>query len=193
MPVARGMFLLESLKAMRATGSVAPSSRFLTQAMLAPLDFDRISSVVELGCGTGAITREILNRLRPEARLIALDINSRFISHLAEHIADARLSAVQGDAAQLRRVLASVGLERVDAVVSSLALTCFKAERRAVLLREVHGSLRPGGTVMQYQYVGGPMAARFHAARLLADFFGEVDASLVLLNLPPALVFRCTK
>lgn len=187
------MFLMESLKAIRATGSVAPSSRFLTGAMLARLDFDRVQSVVELGCGTGAITRGILKRLRPDGRLIAIDINRKFIRHLQAHSTDSRLHAIESDAAQLRSLLAGLGLERVDAVVSSLALTCLSPTRRAAILREVHSILRPGGTVTQYQYVGRPVIARFDAARLLETFFGEVQVSTVLLNLPPAFVFHCQK
>jgi phospholipid N-methyltransferase len=193
LPVARAMFLMESLKAIRTTGSVAPSSRFLTGAMLAPLDFDRVENVLELGCGTGAITREILKRLRPAGRLIAIDINRKFIRHLQANSTDARLHAIESDAAQLQSVLAGLGLERVDAVVSSLALTCFSPARRAAILREVYSILRPGGVVTQYQYVGRPLTARFDAARLLRKFFGEVQVSTVLLNLPPALVFRCQK
>ncbi len=192
-PVARGMFLLESLKSMRATGSVAPSSRYLTEAMLAPVDFNRVTSVVELGCGTGAITREILNRLRPDGRLVAIDINRKFIRHLNTNSADRRLHAVEGDAAETRSLLAGFGLARVDAVISSLAFTCLKPKKREEILEEVHASLRPGGAMTQYQYVGRPVVGRFDGGRLLERYFGAVQVSLVLLNLPPALVFRCRK
>src|ERR1700719_1653599 len=86
-----GLFFNESLKSFSTTASVVPSSPYLARAMLSSIDFSRAKSIVEVGVGTGAMTHELLRRMRPDARLYALDINPRFIDFLREAIVDPRL------------------------------------------------------------------------------------------------------
>jgi phospholipid N-methyltransferase len=60
----RVLFFGKFLQAPLKIGSVTPSSAWLVEAMLAPIPWGT-STVVELGAGTGVITREILRRLPP--------------------------------------------------------------------------------------------------------------------------------
>ena len=59
----------------RRVGSVIPSSRRLIQRMLGQTDWQQIKVAVEYGPGTGCITRALLARLGPDARLFAFEIN----------------------------------------------------------------------------------------------------------------------
>jgi phospholipid N-methyltransferase len=86
-----GLFLNESIKSFSTTASVVPSSPYLARAMLRSIDFNLATSIVEVGVGTGAVTHELLRRMRPDARLYALDINPRFIDYLRSAIDDRRL------------------------------------------------------------------------------------------------------
>src|ERR1035438_5439637 len=85
----RGFFFRESLKSLSVTASLFPSSRFLASALLRPIDFGTARVIVELGIGTGAITNEILRRLRPNAILIGVDLNPAFVSHVQRKVQDA--------------------------------------------------------------------------------------------------------
>jgi phosphatidylethanolamine/phosphatidyl-N-methylethanolamine N-methyltransferase len=200
LPVASRLFLKESLRSLRSTASFVPSSRRLALALLRHIDFSRVRVMVELGSGTGAVTREILLRLRTDARLYAIDSNSAFVAHLKRNCADRRLVAIHGGAETLRAHLRSRGVAEADAVVSSLGLTTMESPRRSRIVEQAHGLLRPDGILTQYQYLvsfAGHVDLRnarvkvFDERRFLTGYFRHVASETVLLNLPPARVFTC--
>ena len=69
------VFLKRFFRAPRQVGSVAPSSRFLTRAMLDCVDWENALSVAELGAGTGVFTREVVKRARPDARVLVFEVD----------------------------------------------------------------------------------------------------------------------
>src|SRR3984885_1986989 len=66
----------------RMLGSIVPSSRFLIKQLLEPIDWTQARVIVEYGPGVGSITAEILRRQRPDASLIAIEINPEFVGFL---------------------------------------------------------------------------------------------------------------
>ena len=92
-----GLFFNESIKSFATTASVVPSSPYLARAMLRSIDFARATAIVEVGVGTGAMTHELLQRMRPDARLYALDINPRFIAFLRKAITDRRPERIMAE------------------------------------------------------------------------------------------------
>ncbi len=113
---------------------MAPSSRHLVARLLAPLALARARVVVEYGPGLGAVTGELLRRLRPDARLVAVEANADFAAHLRAELRDPRLAVVHASAEDVGGVLARLGLAAVDGVVSSLPLAFMpRAARRRVL------------------------------------------------------------
>jgi phospholipid N-methyltransferase len=201
-PKAHRLFLQESFRSLDLTASVFPSSRYLASALLRPIDFERARIVVELGPGTGAVTNEILRRLGPDAKLLAIDINKSFINHLRNACNDPRLIPICGSATDLSSMLAEHGAESVDSVVSSLGLTTMDNRTRVSIMREVSACLPSNGTLTQYQYVhafAGHLDIaklrfnRFNEALFLRKYFADVSVGHVFLNLPPAFVFTCRK
>ena len=122
------LFLKESLRTIRVTASVCPSSRFLATAMLDEVDFRNVRTLVELGSGTGVITQEILRRMGPESRLFALEINLNFVQHLRASWRDRRLTVLHADASDLLHQLRAHNAGGVHAVVSSLGLTGMRCD-----------------------------------------------------------------
>ncbi len=113
---------------------MAPSSRHLVARLLAPLALARARVVVEYGPGLDAVTGELLRRLRPDARLVAVEANADFAAHLRAELRDPRLAVVHASAEDVGGVLARLGLAAVDGVVSSLPLALMpRAARRRVL------------------------------------------------------------
>jgi phospholipid N-methyltransferase len=197
-PSAYRLFFQESMRSLGPTASLFPSSRYLANALIRPIDFSKVRTVVELGPGTGAITNAILRRLRPDAKLVAVDINSSFIHHLRTLCHDPRLIPVCGSAAELRSQLAQHNLGQVDAVVSSLGLSAMDQRMRRSIMREIGMCLIRGGTMTQFQYLGNLDIPKFKIrgfdeARFLRRFFGDVSVGHVILNVPPAMVFTCRK
>lgn len=196
------LFFQESIRSLRPTASLFPSSRYLADALLRPIDFRKARTIVELGPGTGAITGEILKRLRPDGRLLAIDINPVFIRHLRTACDDPRLIPLDGSATDLLSLLAVHEAGSIDAVVSSLGLTRMEHRIRASIVRQVRTCLASRGTMTQYQYVRAYPGyfdipkfrfCKFDEAKFLRKSFRDVSVGGVLFNLPPALVFTCRK
>lgn len=196
-----GLFFNESIKSFSTTASVVPSSRYLARAMMRAIDFSRATTIVEVGVGTGAVTRELLSRMRPDARLYALDINPRFIAYVREEFDDERLIPIAGSAEVLGELLASRGVEQADAIVSSLGLSLMTDPQRRRILREMKLRLGPGGVLTQFQYLHARHAPRclnffgmesFCEERFLRQHFRRVSMHTVLRNFLPATVYTCS-
>src|SRR5262245_14480028 len=67
----------------RTTGSILPSSRFLSRALVSEMRKARgPARILEVGPGTGPVTAEILRQLRPGDRFDVVEINPRFVAFL---------------------------------------------------------------------------------------------------------------
>lgn len=115
------LFFLEFSRKARTTGSVFPSSRFLVNKMLAPISFADVKTIVELGPGTGVMTREILKRQKKDTKLFAFEINERFFEGLVR-IEDPRFIPIFDSAESMKKHLSTFGLSSVDCIISSLPL-----------------------------------------------------------------------
>jgi phosphatidylethanolamine/phosphatidyl-N-methylethanolamine N-methyltransferase len=189
-------FAMEAVADFRTVGAVAPSSRYLTQAMLRPLPLERARVVVEVGSGTGVMTQALLNRIPFDATLLAFEINSRFSRYLKTNVADSRLDVINASAETLRKEVRRRGYERVDAVVSSLALGLMPDWQRRAFLSELGTLLGEAGVFTQYQYfhalqVKNGQVRRFDLMQLLRRYFCSVQRRIIWRNLPPAFVFVC--
>lgn len=199
---AHRLFFRESLRTIRVTASMFPSSRFLATAMLDQVDFRKARTLVELGSGTGVITQQILRRMRPDSRLFALEINPNFVQHLRASCRDRRLTVLHADASDLLNQLRAYDAGKIQAVISSLGLTGMSTEQRTEIIQQVEACLAPAGIMTQFQYLT-PLApvpeipnlqlSRFRERQFLRTYFRSVSAKRVLLNLPPAVVFTCHK
>lgn len=179
--------LTEFITDWRTTGAIAATSRFTHHKLLEPVDWERARTVVELGPGSGSVTRAILRRLHPEARFIAVEINDRFVDRLQREIDDPRFLVIHGSAADLPRLLADRCLPRADAIVCTLPFSNLPACLRKNILRASAESLSGGGSLTAVQY------HPFVLPPLLRQQFGGFDVRVSWLNLPPALVYTCTR
>jgi len=194
------LFLTESVRSLAVTASLFPSSRFLAAALLRQIDFESAYVIVELGIGTGAITRQILRRLAPRTVLYGVDLNPQFVSRVKHRIRDSRFFPILGRAECLGSLLRERGVRRADAIVSSLGLTSMAPEQRSKILRQVAEHLGPRGLLTQYQYVHPGSNSRllsslgfcpFAEREFLGRYFREVSSERVLWNVPPATVYTC--
>jgi phospholipid N-methyltransferase len=175
--------LIQHVKDWRTSGSILPSSRRLVARLLKGVDFSSARNIAELGPGTGCVTREILRRMRPEARLVSLELNPVFVE-ACRRIADSRLTMRCSCASRLPEVLEEEGIEGVDAVVSSLPLGMMDDGMVVRVLQASRESLRPGGTFVQYQY----SLSRHWGMEAL---FPSVTVRFTPFNVPPAFVYTC--
>jgi phosphatidylethanolamine/phosphatidyl-N-methylethanolamine N-methyltransferase len=189
-------FVAEALADFGTVGAIAPSSRYLTRAMLRPLPLENARVVVELGPGTGVMTRALLDTLPRNATLLAFEINERFARHLQSSISDPRLVVIHAPAEELAEELNRRGYRHVDAILSSLAMGLMSDRQRHALLSEISIRLKKKGTFTQYQYLHGlqlrdRQLSKFDMDALLKRYFRFVQRSITWRNLPPAFVFTC--
>ena len=167
----------------RLTGAVAPSGRALAQAMARPVDPSGAGLVVELGPGTGPVTRALIERGVARERLVLVEYDPGFCRLLGQRFAPIRV--VQGDAYDLPRTLATLLGQPVAAVVSSLPLLNQPADRRAKLIADAFALMAPGGLFVQFTYgIASPIPREVCAGRLSAHCTPPIWR-----NLPPARVW----
>jgi phospholipid N-methyltransferase len=176
--------LIEHIKNFRTSGTIVRSSPFLISRLLRAIDFDEARTIVQLGVGTGCITEELLERMRPDARLLALELNPVFVQE-CEEAGDPRLILRLADAADLVRVAEAEGIREVDYVVSSLPLALIEDASVARILRASQDLLAPHGLFLQYQYW-------LSNKELLERTFDDVKVGFTLANIPPAFVYECS-
>jgi phosphatidylethanolamine/phosphatidyl-N-methylethanolamine N-methyltransferase len=191
-------FAAEALADYKTTGAVAPSSRYLARAMLAPLTLEPGCVVVELGAGTGVMTQALLDKLPAQSALLAFEINGRFHDYLKKKFSDPRLVLLKRGAEHLQEELQARGYERVAGVVSSLALGFFSDPDRRALLESFLPYMDENSVFTQYQYIqgmelNGKRLRRFSVRPLLREYFGSVQCKTIWRNIPPAFVFACRK
>jgi phospholipid N-methyltransferase len=190
------MFVGEALANFPMVGAISPSSRYLANAMLEPLPFERTRVAVELGAGTGAITNALLDRLPPSATLLVFEINRRFLDCLRRSISDPRMILINSSVEYLDSELHRRGIQQVDAVVSSLGLAFMLDGQRHALIERLLPFLQPRSVFTQYQYIHGLQfregrLCRFNLRPLLSRYFVSVQSKIEWRNLPPAFVFTC--
>src|SRR3954447_8089948 len=113
----RLLFLRSFVAHPRQVGAILPTSRRAVGDMLDMADVGAARGVVELGAGTGSHPGPILERLAPDARLLAFEIDPDLAASLSRRYDDSRLTVVAGTAEDLPSRL---GNERPDIVLSAL-------------------------------------------------------------------------
>jgi phosphatidylethanolamine/phosphatidyl-N-methylethanolamine N-methyltransferase len=179
-------FFWQWLKNPLRTAAMVPSSSELAYAMIGELP-EGTQRVIELGGGTGAITRELLAAGIHASRLFVLELNEELHAHL--HARFPGVHVVLGDARSLPELAASCGyLDEglADAIVSGLGLLTMPQSLQKDILSAAFECLRADGILVQFTY--GPAAPVSEAVvRQLGLKVHRGD--FVLRNVPPATVY----
>lgn len=178
------LFFRYWIRAPLRTGAVLPSGMGLARAMAEQVDFARDGAVVEIGAGTGAVTRALLDWGVPADRLVVVERNAAFCRHLRNKFED--LLVVRGDARYLQSLLARQGVQRVGTVVSSLPLLSLSGTAQQAVLRESFDLLGTAGSYVQFTY--GLLSPVDRSLRRSLRLRGRL-ADRVWRNLPPASVW----
>lgn len=177
------LFFSKFLRHGVAISSFVPSSPYLSRAVLSDIDWARSRCIVELGAGTGPVSKEILAVAPPSCRTILLERDPDFCVRLRDRFPTAEV--VEADAADLERFLDERGIERVDHFVCGLPLHSFPRELRESILDVVFRRLSPNGTFRQLTHLP------YVYYQLYRCYFEQVSYHFVLRNLPPAGYYLC--
>jgi phospholipid N-methyltransferase len=184
-PDNRLAFFQGFLKRPREVGSIIPSSRFMERRIVRLAGVESARVIVELGPGTGGTTRALLRAMRPDATLLAIEINPRFVDLLRES-PDPRLIAHHGSAAAVEEALAKYDLPSPDVVLSGIPFSTMPPRLGLEIIRSVHAALPPGGVFLAYQ-------VRDRVETLGSRVFGPAQKEIEILNVPPMRLYRWVK
>lgn len=161
-------------------GAISPSGPDLARAMAGFVDPAVPGPVVELGPGTGVVTRAILARGIAPGRLTCIEYADDFARLLRARYP--AVSVVTGDAYDLGAALGPAGAP-LAAIVSSLPLFTSPPERRRALLLDALSRLAPGAPFVQFSYALVP-PVRAEPGRFTVSRTGWI-----VRNMPPARVW----
>ena len=185
-PLRRNLnFLRRWLQNPRAVGAVVPSGRSLAGAMAAEIDLEAQGAVVELGGGTGNVTAALLVAGVAPQDIVVVERDRGFAKVIAARFPDVRV--LQGDAADLRRLLRDAGVGPVKAVVSGLPLLSIPDRICLRIIAEAIEALTDDGVLVQFTYGPASPVSRRILTRLGLE---ARRASWVVDNFPPASVWR---
>ena len=136
------------------------SADAFTVRLLADAGIGPGQRVLDIGCGTGAVTRMILDRVGATGEVIGVDRNAEALVAARTSMAEAGLRNVRFLDADLNALPAEIG--RFDAVVGRRVLM-YQSDAAATL-RHLRGALEPGGLVVLHEHDG--TATPIHDAQL---------------------------
>lgn len=162
----------------KRVGAILPTSSFTARRMASLINPRSGLPVLELGPGTGVITKAILDRGVQPANLVAIEYSSDFYQHLTHTYPDVRF--INGDAFDLDRTLAGLDDQKFDSVISGIPLLNFPMQARIELLESLLDRMPAGRPVVQISYGPiSPIVAR-------PDRYHIQHFDFVVRNIPPA-------
>jgi len=206
----------EFRRTFRTTGALMPSSRPLSRALSKYVRHGSPSSlgnegpghtsarrILEVGPGTGSVTRRIVASLRPTDRLDLVELNGNFVNLLKRRFSRERPFRSVADQVRIlhQPVQDLIGEEPYDLIISGLPLNNFEVDEVERILDVLRQLLAPGATLSFFEYIaihkaraalsGSAQRRRLReVARVVGRFLneGEFRRDCILTNVPPAWV-----
>ncbi|MBO0711293.1 MAG: phosphoethanolamine methyltransferase [Acetobacteraceae bacterium] len=164
-------------------GSVVPSSPALCRRIAAQIRRTPEEAVIELGAGTGVISRALLAAGVPPDRLLVVEIVPSMAGHLRRVLPG--VEVVEGDARRLPYLVSDHWHGRIGSVICGIPLVLLPlAEQRRFI--DAIEAVAPGRGFLHYSYcVTSPLPWQRHG-------LAAVREAWTPLNFPPASVWRYT-
>jgi phosphatidylethanolamine/phosphatidyl-N-methylethanolamine N-methyltransferase len=169
----------------KGVGALLPTSSVTARRMASVIDMSSGLPVLELGAGTGVITKAILERGVKPADLVSIEYASHFYELLRKKFAG--VDVRNGDVFELDTVLADRRDQMFDSVISAVPMLSFPLERRIALMKNLLARVPPGRPVIQITH--GPMSP----LPAMPEAYEIVHYDFVVRNLPPAQLWLYRK
>lgn len=187
-------FIKAALRNPLAVSTVFPTSAALANILLdeigLPTADDPPFNLIEVGAGTGAITKQIVIRLRPCDSYLGIELDPQMTRFLRTNFPTLKFES--GYAHEISRW---VGDGQSDAVIATLPWSMLTAETQAQTLEAIHRALHPNGVFITYLCINALLYLQAHRfLELLERQFDHVEQKKVeWRNFPPAIIYRALK
>lgn len=185
-------FLQAFIKNPLKVGAIAPSSPELAAEMLQGIEPDENNIVLELGVGTGAITKFLRDVIPNRQSYLGIELDADLVKNLNKNYPD--LNIVCGNAAEAYSIHREQGLGKVRHLICCLPFVSLPKDVSEQVLGEIAKFMDEGCELRLFQYAHGYYLP---PARKLREFlrrrYGKSRRSpLILKNVPPAYTFTWT-
>ena len=179
-------FLQAFIKNPLKVGSIAPSSPELAQKMVEGIRPQRDSVVLELGVGTGAITK-FLQEITPDSEsYLGIELDKTLVKSLNEKFPN--LKIIRGNACNLAMIHKKTKMGKVGCIISCLPFVSIPNDIGEKILFEIDKFMEQGCVFRTFQYAHGyyfPSAIKLREH--MRERYGKSEKSpLVVKNMPPA-------
>ena len=179
-------FLQAFLKNPGKVGSITPSSPELAQKMISGIRPGPDNIVLELGVGTGAITKFLQGVVPDDRSYLGIELDRDLVRSLNRKYPDMRI--VRGNALEAAKIHERSGLGKVGCIICCLPFVSLPNEIGEKILLEIDNFMQHGCTFRTFQYAHGyyfPSAIKLR--EYMRDRYGKSKRSrLVVKNVPPA-------
>jgi len=163
-------------------GALLPSGPRVAAVLARRMELGRQGPVLELGAGTGTITRGLIAGGCPPERLALVETEAQLAAHLRQHYPATRV--IRGDARKIDVLLDEAGIDRLATVISTLPIKWFPLEEQRAVVMPCLRRLGPRGSFIQITNAPAPPID----ARRLRINAARIDA--VWLHFLPVQVWR---
>lgn len=170
--------------------SITPTSSVGVKRVCRKIDFDSSSLIIEYGPGTGVFTNYLLNNMKPDAKLILIELNKNFSSILKKTIRDPRVVIVNDSAANVLEALHNCRESQADYILSGIPFFWLRNGLRDKILCNTYNALKIGGKFLVYQTC---FQTDQHLKVHLDRLFPSVSCKFELMNVPPMRIYEATK
>ena len=179
-------FLQAFLKNPLKVGAIAPSSPELAAKMIEGIEPDEDNVVLELGVGTGAITKFLQNRIPDGKSYLGIELDRDLVKTLKRNYED--LEIVCGNACDAYSIHKKSGLGKVRFIICCLPFVSLPNEVGERILRQIDRFMQKGCTFRTFQYAHGYyMPSAIKLREFMRERYGKARRSkLIVKNVPPA-------
>ena len=179
-------FVKAAFRDPKNVSTIFPSMKFLAQSLITHSGMAPGHNVLELGCGSGAITRHIMAQRQSLNSYVGVEIDKSLVEFLKKTYSTETFLNISADSLK-----GHIEDESIDTVICSLPWTLFAGDLQESIIKEIIRVLKPGGKFTTFlcihslTYPGAP-----RVKKLFNQYFSDFEKKeTIARNIPPANVY----
>ena len=172
---------IEFSKNLFVTGAITETSQKVEVEICKNIPTDRDVIIVEFGMGHGNITKAILNKISPNSKLYAFEVNQEFCDHVRQSIQDDRLEIINNGAENLKDHIN----QKIDGVISSIPFSFFSKEKGINIIQDAYDSMTNEAYYSQVLYTK-------HNFKKFQKIFDDCEIKK-FHGIPTEYIYHCQK
>jgi phospholipid N-methyltransferase len=179
-------FLQAFIKNPLKVGAITPSSPELASKMIEGIVPGDDNVVLELGVGTGAITKFLQEIVPDEKSYLGIELDGNLVKSLRTKFSDMKI--VRGNACDLEKIHQKSGVGKVGYIICCLPFVSLPNEVGEKILSEIDKFMQQGCMFRTFQYAHGYyMPSAIKLREYMRKRYGKSKRSkLIVKNVPPA-------